>query len=235
MMRGVKAVLFDLDETLIDDSVGLEEAHRAVAKRFGSYVREHGAKVGEDEIFLKLTKLDDKMNLERRYIRNDWWPLLLAKLGVKVDIPNPVLDELTLIYWKTFADNAEPYPDAEPTLEYLRQKGYKLGIITDTDGTRGIKRMRLNQLDIVKIFDVVVISGEETPKPKPDPAPFLLAAGKLGVKPKECVFVGDKPFTDIDGGNAAGMITILLKRRDWGVKERSNFTIKSLSELRGLL
>ncbi|MFH1820905.1 MAG: HAD-IIIA family hydrolase [Methanobacteriota archaeon] len=235
MISGIKAVLFDLDETLIDDFVGLEAAHRAVAKRLDSYLRDCGVKVGEEEIFAKVTKLDDKMNFERKYIRNDWWLLLLAELGIKVELPQNLLDELTLLYWKTFAENTEPYPDTEQTLDYLKKKGYKLGIITDTDGTKGIKKMRLDQLAIVKVFDVVIVSGEDTPRTKPDPKPYLLAAGSLGVKPNECVFVGDKPFTDIDGGNAAGMKTILLKRRDWGVKENPDFTVKSMSDLCGIL
>ena len=159
----------------------------------------------------------------------------MSELGVKLELPAKVLDGLTLLYWKTFAENTAPYPDAEQTLEYLKNKGYKLGIITDTDGTKGIKKMRLDQLEIVKDFDVVVISGEDTPRTKPDPGPYLLVAELLGIKPNECVFIGDKPFTDIDGGNAAGMKTILLKRRDWGVKENSDFTVKSLAELQGIL
>lgn len=235
MIKGIKAVLFDLDETLVDDFVGLESAHRAVASRLGGFIRGHGVEVSEDEIFSKVTKLDDKMNLKRKYIRNDWWPLLLAELGVELEMSISVLEELTLLYWKTFAENTEPYPDAVQTLDYLKKKCYKLGIITDTDGTEGIKRMRLDKLEIVKGFDVVVISGEDTPRTKPDPGPFKLAAEMLGVKPSECVFVGDKPFTDIDGGNAASMKTVLLKRRDWGVKERADFTIKSLTELCGIL
>jgi len=235
MIPGIRAVLFDLDETLIDDFPGLERAHRAVARRLRDYLRGRGMEVNEDELFNRITQLDDKMNLQRRYIRNDWWPLLLEKMNVKAELPPELLDELTWIYWKTFADNSRPYPDTKPTLEYLKGKGYQLGIVTDTDGTRGIKEMRLKQLDFIKNFDVVIISGEDTARTKPDPEPFLLAAERLGVRPEECVFVGDKPFTDIDGGRAAGMKTVLLKRRDWGVRERADYTIKSLAELRDLL
>ncbi len=235
MLRGIRGVLFDLDETLIDDFVGLEAAHRAVAKELHRYVRERGAVASEEELFAKVTELDDKMNMKRKYIRNDWWPLLLEQMGIRVELPLALLDELTLRYWETFADNTEPYPDTVATLEYLRGRGYKLGIITDTDGTAGIKKMRLSRLDVVKFFDTIVIAGEDTPKTKPDPAPYLLAAKGMGVKPGECVFVGDKPFTDIDGGNAAGMRTVLLKRRDWGVKETCDFTIGQLAELRGIL
>lgn len=235
MLLGIKAVLFDLDETLIDDFPGLERCHRAVAKRLQSYLQRRAVGVNEEELFQLITKLDDKMNFERKYIRNDWWPMLVEKMGLKIELPPALLEELTRIYWKTFAENSRPYPDAEPTLEYLRSKGYRLGMVTDTDGTKGIKEMRLKQLNFINKFDVIIISGEDTPKTKPDPGPFLLAAERLGVRPEECVFVGDKPFTDIVGGKAAGMKTILVKRRDWGVPERADFTVSSLAELRKLL
>lgn len=235
MIPGIKAVLFDLDETLIDDFPGLERCHRAVAKRLQSYLQGQGIKVNEEELFKLITKLDDKMNFERRYIRDDWWPMLIEKMGLKIKLPPELLEELTRIYWKTFAENSRPYPDAEATLDYLRSKGYRLGMVTDTDGTKGIKEMRLRQFDFMKKFDVVIISGEDTPKTKPDPGPFLLAAERLGVRPEECVFVGDKPFTDIEGGKAAGMKTILVKRRDWGVAERADYTVRNLTELRQLL
>ncbi|MGQ9788341.1 MAG: HAD family hydrolase [Candidatus Hadarchaeaceae archaeon] len=235
MIPGIKVVLFDLDETIIDDLPGLERCHRAVAKRLRRYLESQEIMVNEEELFNLITKLDDKMNFERRYIRKDWWPVLIEKMGLKIKLPTELLEELTRIYWKTFAENSRPYPDAEPTLNYLKSKGYRLGIVTDTDGTKGIKEMRLKRLNFLEKFDVVIISGEDTPKTKPDPGPFQLAAKRLGVRPEECVFVGDKPFTDIDGGKAAGMKTILVKRRDWGVAEIADYTIRDLAELRKLL
>jgi putative hydrolase of the HAD superfamily len=234
MMRGVKAVLFDLDETLIDASDGLK-SHRAVANRIYRYLKGTGTKVKEGEIYSKLVELDDRMNFKRNYNRNSWWPLLLERLGVPLPLPPQMPDELTLLYWDTFAQSTRPYPDAEPTLDYLKRKGYRLGLVTDTDGTKGIKKRRLARIGLIKLFDVVIISGEDTAATKPDPEPFLLAARKLGVRPSECVVVGDKPFTDIKGGNAAGMRTIFVERRDWGVEERPDFKIASLSEIAEIL
>ncbi|HDI12831.1 MAG TPA: HAD family hydrolase, partial [Hadesarchaea archaeon] len=49
--------------------------------------------------------------------------------------------------------------------------------------------------------------------------------------PNECAVVGDKPFTDIKGGKSAGMLTIWLKRRDWGIEEIPNMMIRSLKDL----
>ena len=231
MKRDFKAVLFDLDETLTDASAGLEAAHRAVAKRLYNYLRQHGVGVNENTLRSKLDAFDDKMNMETKYDRDEWWPELLAELGLKQEVPREIAEELTQLYWTTYSSADNPYADAESTLSYLKLKGYKLGLVTDTDGKPGMKNRRLKHLDLIRFFDVVVIGGDDTPRTKPSPEPFLLAASKLGLPASKCVFVGDKPFTDIKGAKAAGMRTILVMRRDWGVSERADFAVSSLAEI----
>lgn len=235
MMRGVKAVLFDLDETLTDAPAGLDAAHRAVAKRLQDHLRERGVDLDEAVVHSKLDAFDDRMNMETKYNRDEWWPVLFAELGLKQKLPRQMIEELTELYWTTYSNASKPYPDAVSTLDHLKKRGYKLGLITDTDGKSGMKGERLKRLPFIGLFDVVSIGGEDTPKTKPSPEPFLLAASKLGLNAAECAMVGDKPFTDIKGAKAAGMRAIWIKRRDWGVEERADFIIKSLSELKPLL
>jgi len=230
-MSGVKAVLFDLDETLIDAQAGLKATHHAVARRLCEYLARSGVKVTEESVRAKLRALDDRMNVATKYDCDAWWPVLLGEIDVKQKISRSLVKELTRLYWATYAGASEPYPDAEPTLVYLKDKGYKLGLVTDTDGRKGWKKRRIKHFRFAGFFDTIVIGGEDTPHTKPDPGSFLLAASKLGLRASECVFVGDKPFTDIKGAKAAGMRTILLKRRDWGIGERADFTISSLAEL----
>jgi putative hydrolase of the HAD superfamily len=231
-MRGIKAVLFDLDETLIDAPAGLSAAHEAVAKKIVNHLRKYGMRVDEAAIRSKLDEFDDRMNLETKYNRDEWWPVLLRELGLKQGAPRRKVEELTEAYWDAYANMSRPYPDAEPTLNYLKGKGYKLGLITDTDGKPGIKSKRLKRLNFVGLFDVVVVGGEDTPKVKPSPEPFLLAASKLGLRAEECAVVGDKPFTDIRGARAANMRAVWLRRRDWGIEEPAEFVVKSLAELK---
>jgi len=231
LMRGIKVVLFDLDETLIDAPAGLDAAHRAVTRRLRDYLRESGIDADETTIRLKLDDFDDRMNMETKYDRDEWWPVLLSELGFKGKVPRRITEELTGLYWDTYSRASKPYPDAEPTLNYLKQKGYKLGLVTDTDGKPGIKDKRLKHLDFIRMFDVVVVSGEDTAQTKPSPEPFLLAASKLGLNAEECAVVGDKPFTDIKGAKAAGMRAIRVKRRDWGTGEPADLVVDSLAEL----
>jgi putative hydrolase of the HAD superfamily len=232
MMHGIKAVLFDLDETLIDAHVGLDAAHHAVTRKLRDYLRESGIDANEATIRLKLDDFDDRMNMETKYDRDRWWPVLFHEFGLRKKVPRRTVEELTELYWSTYANVSEPYPDAEPMLNYLKRKGYKLGLVTDTDGRPGIKGRRLKNLDFIGMFDVVVISGEDTVHTKPSPEPFLLAASKLGLRAEECAVVGDKPFTDIRGAKAAGMQAIWLRRRDWGIEEPADLVVDSLAKLR---
>lgn len=231
LMPRVKAVLFDLDETLIDAQAGLKATHHAVARRLCQYLARSGAKVSEESIRAKLRALDDRMNVATKYNRDAWWPVLLGEIDAEQKISRSLVKELTRLYWATYAGASEPYPDAEPTLVYLKGKGYKLGLVTDTDGSKGWKKRRIKRFRFTGFFDTIVIGGENTPHTKPDPESFLLAASNLDLRASECVFVGDKPFTDIKGAKAAGMRTILLKRRDWSIGERADLTISSLAEL----
>lgn len=234
-MLGIKTVLFDLDSTLTNPHFSLDAAHRAVVKRLWEYLGKHGIVMNESAVRSKLDAFDDRMNMETRYNRDEWWPVLLAELGLRHCVPNRIINELTQLYWTAYSNIYTPYPDAEPTLNYLKMKGYKLGLITDTDGKPGMKGERLKHLPFIGSFNVIVIGGDDTTRTKPDPEPFLLAVSKLKLDVDECVMVGDKPFTDISGAKAAGMRTILVKRREWGVEESADLTINSLSELKQIL
>ena len=227
----IKAVIFDLDETLIDGQSGLKATHLAVARKLCQYLARSGAKISEESIRAKLGALDDQMNIATKYNRDIWWPVLLWEIDAGQKISRLLVKELTRLYWTTYARASKPYPDTERILVYLKGKGYKLGLVTDTDGGKGWKKRRIKRFQFAEFFDTIVIGGEDTPHTKPGPEPFLLAASKLGLRASECVFVGDKPFTDIKGAKSAGMRTILLKRRDWGIGERADFTIKSLAEV----
>jgi len=231
----VKAVLFDLDETLTDAQAGLKAAHAEVAKELQKYLMSHGVKVSRKKIRKKMDELDDEMNVKRKYDRDEWWPELCRMLDVKFDLAEKIRKKMTKTYWFTFASKNRPYPGAETVLSKLKKNGYKLGLVTDTDGKKGLKRRRLKRISLVRFFDTVAIGGDDTSHAKPSPESFLLAAKKLHVAPGECLMVGDKPFTDIRGAKAAGMKAVLLKKRDWKTKDRPDAVIRALPEVLLLL
>lgn len=230
-LNGIKAIFFDLDETLINAPAGLKAAHKAVVRKLIDYFPSELSNRSTKSLCERLRKLDDRMNIQTHYNRDEWWSKFLEELGIDRKLGSSQIRELTQTYWNTYIQAAKPYDETEPVLEYLKGKGLALGVITDTDEYKTPKKRRISELEFSGLLDVIVVSGEDTEQTKPDPEPFELAAQQLNMEPSECAMVGDKPFTDISGARSAGMKTILLKRRDWGEKGEPDLILYSLGEL----
>lgn len=231
----IEAVIFDLDETLIDAQQGLNATHEKVADLLLRFLGEKRVSVDQSRLEEAIRRIDDEMNRLVQYDRDLWWQKAVDSFCSNTRLPEPLVKTITDEYWKAYECASVPYPDAIATLEYLREEGYRLGIVTDDDGDVGRKRRRIRSLSFVDIFDTVIVSGDEVAERKPSPLPFLVAADKLGASPRRCAAIGDKPFTDIEGGRKAGMITILVVRRRWTSSIEADYEITTLSELRTLL
>ena len=123
------------------------------------------------------------------------------------------IHRLTLEYWRVYAANSPPFRDSELTVRKLKLAGYRIGLVSDSDGTPGMKRKRIRQVSFHSLFEAIVVSGEDTPRVKPGHESFSLIAQKLRVQPRSCIYVGDNPRTDIEGGKAVGMISVIVNRR----------------------
>jgi putative hydrolase of the HAD superfamily len=93
-----------------------------------------------------------------------------------------------------------PLPGAVETVEQLRSRGLVLAVVANWDSAL---RDVLTELGLDRLFATVVTSAEAG-APKPDPAPFLLAIGRLGVEANRALHVGDEP-ADETGARAAGL------------------------------
>jgi putative hydrolase of the HAD superfamily len=76
-----------------------------------------------------------------------------------------------------------------------------------------MKMRRIRRQPFLKYLETIVVAGEDTPNVKPSRVPFTLVAKQLGLQPRNCVYIGDNPNTDIKGAKAVGMMMILVKRR----------------------
>jgi pyrophosphatase PpaX len=97
----------------------------------------------------------------------------------------------------------------DDVLVRLKDEGRRLGIVTAK--RRATVDLAFKVLPLQHLFETVV-GGDETERHKPDPAPLLLAAERLGVQPEECAYVGDSPF-DIRAAKSAHMYAIAVT---WG-------------------
>ena len=167
------------------------------------------------------------------YNRDVWWETLLKQLGLS-KLKGPWVHETTLRYWKTYAGASPLFYDAMSTIHRLKKAGFRLGMVSDSDGTPGMKMKRIRQQSFLKSLEAIVVAGEDTPGVKPTRRPFTLVARRLGLQPGNCVYIGDNPNTDIEGAKGVGMMMILVKRR--GPKGgHPDYLARSLSDAARLL
>jgi phosphoglycolate phosphatase len=177
----IRAVLFDLDGTLIDSRADLTDAVNAALDSIG---RER-----------------QPMDKVVRHVGNGMHALLSAVLG---PTPDEVL-ESAIVSFRTFyaahcLDHTALYSGVADTLKALSKKA-PLAVVTNKPGDFSEKI--LGGLGVLKMFGAVV-GGDALPEKKPHPAPLLKAAQMLGVAPAEALMVGDGP-QDISAAAAAGM------------------------------
>lgn len=122
------------------------------------------------------------------------------------------------------------------TLEYCKQSGVKIGLVTNAPNTT---RSVPNILGIERFFDVLVFSFSVGVL-KPDSRIYLVACEKLEVKPSECIFIGDGNDRELDGAKSLGMTTVMIdqSRNELLRHEQSqsyDYRIQIMSELNGIV
>lgn len=191
----IKAVLFDLDNTLID----FMKMKRMCIGAASSAMVDSGLKMDREKIEKELFHIYDKYGIEYERVFQKF-------LKTKGQIDYKILASAIIAYRKVKASFLEPYPGVEKTLLKLREKGLKLGIITDAPKLNAW--MRLVSMGIADFFDVVISSGKNK---KPNSLPFRKALKTLKVKPEEALMVGDWPERDVLGARKVGMKTCFAK------------------------
>jgi len=209
------AVLFDLDDTLHDDTLTYRRAAERVA-------RDVAATHGIEPASLLDAYVDqaDRFWTELRPsafgtplagVRARMWAAALA--GVGLDDP-PLAERCAVDYDRHRRELLELWPGALDLLAGLRARGYKLAMITN--GFAETHREKIVLLTLESAFDEILIA-DEVGMLKPDPQIFRLAAERLGVAPERCAMVGDRYERDISGALEAGMFTVWMNVRNEAV------------------
>ncbi len=212
-MRRIEIVLFDLDDTLHDDTFAYRSAAEEVAREVAA---EHGidamalmdAYIAEAEGFWhRLTAEDLKVKLAS--IRASMWQSALESVGAGGD---PELARISAERYNAYRTKYFTlFPGAVDLLRALRERGVKLGIVTN--GLSETHREKIALLQISEYFDAIFLS-DEVGMVKPDPLLFAHACRTLGGAPARSAMVGDRYDRDIRGALDAGLYTIWLNVRD---------------------
>ncbi len=205
-MDPIAAVLFDLDDTLLDTGTAWRlGVARLVAERANGAVPLAAAAAAWDAAFPFWFEeyLRGRISLAgSRTGRVRQWA---DAVGVSV----PRGEELAWFdtYVEGYRQGWALFPDARPALAALAS--LPLGLVTNGDSA--LQREKVAALGLDAALDVVLVSSEVGP-PKPEPDIFLAAAARLGVQPRHCLMVGDRLERDIVGALAAGMGAAWLRR-----------------------
>ncbi|WP_410509197.1 HAD family hydrolase [Methanosarcina hadiensis] len=197
----LKAILFDMDNTLFDFIAVKLIACREIL----SYLEGGDRKLERDpaELFSYF--------LRGTYGFEDYENIKDYMQGRKLFTAKGYRD-CCEIYDREKLQNLELYPGVKDTLKKLKKLGFRLAIITDAD--RYHARARLDRVGLLDSFELLV-AADMTGTKKPDPAHFLYALDAFGLKPEESLVVGDSIKRDIVPARRLGLKTAYASYGDW--------------------
>ena len=233
--REVKAIFFDLDNTLYDYNFSSDYSKNKVF----SYLLNRYPHLKQEDILSSYEKIiQDAVKEEAKGLYDAWnrrkrFSKLLLSLGLKDD---GLSKRLVTIFAKARAESSKPYPDAHDVLSKLREK-YVLAIITN--GPSVYQREEISLLKLETCFSHILIS-EEVGFRKPAKEIFQTALKKVDCRPEEAVMVGDSLREDIKPAKKLEMGTVLLDpknrfaKEDLVLEERPDYLIRQITELLNL-
>jgi putative hydrolase of the HAD superfamily len=252
----VRAVLFDLDNTLILEDEATHAALRGTcasatavdsaklyeaARRIAPDLWTDGPVADWAELFgiwwgegMWADFAGDREEIRALHefapwFRREVWRRALAS----VDADEALADRLAEAFRRIRTASELLDPDASAVVRDLR-RDHALAIVTN--GASDVQRAKLARTPFADAFGAIVISVE-VDIAKPDPRIFAVALERLGVVASEAVMVGDSRPRDIAGGRAAGLRTVLIDRPEWseGAGPDPDATIARLRDLRDAL
>jgi putative hydrolase of the HAD superfamily len=216
----IKAIIFDLDNTLVDFMLLKKAAIDAAILA----MIDAGWNMTIDETKNLIDKIYDAEGIEYQKVFDHMLKEALGKVDYKIISAG-------IVAYRTAREAAlKPYPGVFPTLIELIKMGLKLAVISDAPSKEAW--LRLSYLNFHHLFDVV-ITYDETRERKPSPVPFNMALKELNLKASECLMIGDWAERDMVGAKAVGMKTVFARYGDTfntGNPE-SDYDINSISEL----
>lgn len=216
----IKAVVFDLDNTLVDfmtmKKLSIEAAVSAMI--------DSGLPVNREEAYRIIDEIYKEQGIEYQQVFDTFLLKVLNRIDYKI------LSAGIVAYRRAREAALIPYPHVYSTLNQLLKLGLKLGILSDAPIKEAY--LRLAYMNFHHIFDAIV-TFDETGQRKPSPVPFNVILQKLNVKPEESLMVGDWVERDIIGASNIGMKTVFAKYGDTFNTEKHNaqYEINDIAEL----
>lgn len=218
----IKAILFDVDNTLIDFMKMKRECCKAAIDAMISA----GLKMKKEDALKLLFELYEVHGIESQRIFQKFTKKIYGKENYKL------ISHGVLAYRKMRESYLVPYNNVIPTLLELKKRDYKLAIVSDAPIMEAW--MRLASLKIDDFFDAVVTKADAR-KQKTSVAPYNVALKRLGIKPEEAIMIGDRIARDIETAKKLGIRTIYARYGDENPPKAgesgADFEISDISEI----
>jgi len=197
----IKAVIFDLDNTLLDFKKMKEHGMRAAIRA----MIEAGLNCDEEEAYEFIFEIYHRKGWEYQLIFDDF---IKYKTG---EISNKLLAAAIVAYRRAKEASLLVYPNVRRTLIHLIKHGIKIAVVSDAPGREAW--MRIYYLNLHHVFDIV-LTFDETKVHKPSPVPVKMELKQLDINPDEAIMVGDWPERDVVGASQVGIKTIFARYGD---------------------
>ena len=226
----IKAVFFDLYQTLVRYQPSQEELEAKALKSFGINVTadalHHPILTANEYIYQQIAKrpLSQRTREETMALYMEYQRIVLKEAGITAE-ERVVLGLLGMMQQAKM--DFVLFDDVPAALDGLKKRGLKLGLISNIERDM---TATLNKLSLSSRLDFVVTS-QDAGFTKPQPEIFRYALKQAGVLPAEAVYIGDQYQVDIIGAQKAGMKGILLDRDGYYKEKLDCPKIKSLKEL----
>ena len=226
----IKAVFFDLYQTLVHYQPSQEELEADALKNLGIKViaaaLRHPILVANEFIYQQIAKkpLSQRSREETMALYAEYQRVVLKAAGIAAD-EKIVLRLLGMMQQAKM--DLVLFDDVMPALDALKKRGLQLGLISNIEQNM---TATLDKLGLAAKLDIIVTS-QDAGFTKPNPGIFQYALKKSGVKPDESVYVGDQYQVDMVGAKGAGMKGILLDRDDYYQEKIECPRLKTLGDI----
>ena len=232
-MRQFNHIFFDLDRTLWGFDSNSKETFAELYDKY--HLRKNGIDDFE-KFFAGYQKINHSLWDEYRkgLIEKDFLNVqrfYLTLLSYRID-DRRMAAEMARDYVTVSPTKKRLFPYATDILDYLKNKGYNLHIITN--GFPEVQRIKMKNSGFDPYFQEVIIS-EETGYKKPAREIFDIAMQKAGAEAGESVMIGDDIEVDIQGGANAGMTTVWVNYHDEKAEFKPDFEVKNLKQIEEIL
>ena len=216
----IRAVIFDLDNTLVDFMAMKRQAIDAAVHA----MVDAGLGLSTDEAKTRIDAIYKERGIEFQSVFDQLLYDEFKKLDYKI------LSAGVIAYRRAREAALVPYPHVTMTLIELMKKGIRLAVVSDAPAREAW--LRLSYLNFHHLFDAVV-TFEDTGERKPAPGPFRKALALLQVRPEEALMVGDWAERDMIGAGNLGMKTVFARYGDtFGtVETHADFEITDVKEV----